>query len=419
MKNARIQHIEAYEVLDSRGNPTVRTVVTLSDGTQGMATVPSGASTGTHEAHELRDKAKRYGGKGVLKAVKHVNTELRTALVGMDARKQQDIDQIMIDLDGTPNKKRLGANAILAVSLAVARAAAVYTQTPLYAYIRKTYRLKLHGYRLPIPGVNIINGGRHADNNLTCQEFMILPVHKQMSERVRMASQVFHSLQAILSEKGYSTGVGDEGGFAPNLPNNEYAIKLIMEAIKQSGWEPGKHIYIGLDVAASEFYRGGKYYLASAKQAATADKMMRTLGEWITKYPILTIEDPLAEDDWDHWSDFTHQYGKQVTIVGDDLFVTNAARVAQGIDVGAANSVLIKVNQIGTLSEAIETITIARKAGMSIFISHRSGETVDTFIADLAVAVNADFIKAGSMSRSERVEKYNRLMEIEREIGRG
>jgi enolase len=416
MADTKIAKIVAYEVLDSRGNPTVRAVVTLADGTEGIATVPSGASTGAYEAHELRDKAKRYGGKGVLKAVKSVNTEIRKALIGVDARKQQDVDHIMIALDGTPNKKRLGANAILSVSLATARAAALSTRRPLYEYIRKTYRLPYTKYTLPIPGVNIINGGRHADNNLTCQEFMIMPMHKQFSERVRMASQIFHSLQAILAERGYSTGVGDEGGFAPNLPNNEYALKLIVDAIKQSGWTPGKHVYIGLDVAASEFYKDEKYYFASSKQASSADKMIRTLGEWIKKYPILSIEDPLDEDDWDNWTAFTKAYGKQITVVGDDLFVTNSERVQTGIEKKAANSVLIKLNQIGTLSETIETIQLARKHGMSIFISHRSGETVDTFIADLAVAVNADFIKAGSMSRAERVEKYNRLMEIEREI---
>lgn len=416
MKDTRIRHISGYEVLDSRGNPTVRAVVTLADGSVGTATVPSGASTGTYEAHELRDKTKRFGGKGVLKAVKHVNTEIRKALRGVDARKQQEVDRIMLELDGTTTKKRLGANAILAVSLANARAAAASFPRPLYEHIRKTYRLGLTKYQLPIPGVNIINGGRHADNNLTCQEFMILPVHRQFKERVRMASQIFHSLQAILIEKGFSTGVGDEGGFAPDLPNNEYAMKLIIQAINVSGWEPGKHVYLGLDVAASEFYRGGKYYFASPKQASTPDKMMRTLGAWIKKYPILSIEDPLAEDDWEQWSVFTKKFGKKITIVGDDLFVTNTDRIQQGIEKKAGNSVLIKVNQIGTLTETIEAIKLARAHKYKIFMSHRSGETADTFIADLAVAVNADFIKAGSMSRSERVEKYNRLMEIEREL---
>lgn len=416
MKDTRIRHIAAYEVLDSRGNPTVRAVVTLEDGTEGVATVPSGASTGTYEAHELRDKTKRFGGKGVLRAVKHVNTEIRKALVGVDARKQQDVDRIMLELDGTDTKKRLGANAILAVSLATARAGAASFPRPLYEHIRKTYRLRLTKYQLPIPGVNIINGGRHADNNLTCQEFMILPVHRQFSERVRMASQIFHSLQAILIEKGLSTGVGDEGGFAPDLPNNEYAMKLIMQAISVSGWEPAKHVYLGLDVAASEFYRGGKYYFANGKQASTADKMMRTLADWTKKYPILTIEDPLAEDDWEHWTAFTKLVGKKVTVVGDDLFVTNTTRIQQGIEKKAGNAVLIKVNQIGTLTETMEAIKLARQHGYKIFMSHRSGETVDTFIADLSVAVNADFIKAGSMSRGERVEKYNRLMEIEREL---
>jgi enolase len=410
-----IHKIRGREILDSRGNPTVEAMVVLKDGSVGVAAVPSGASTGTHEARELRDNAKRYGGKGVLKAVKHVNTILHKKLRGLDARKQRNIDKTMLRLDGTENKSKLGANAMLAVSLASARAAATASQTPLYRHIRKAFSLKERGWRMPIPTMNVINGGRHADNNLSVQEFMIVPRHRQFAERVRIGSQVFHSLAQLLNKKGYNTAVGDEGGFAPNLTNNEQAFRLLMQAVHSSGFVPGKDVFFAMDIAASEFYRGGKYYLVSQKQASTADKMMRVIGGWIKKYPLISIEDPLAEDDWEHWKMFTKKYGKQVSVVGDDLFVTNVTRIQKGIDTGVGNAVLIKLNQIGTLSETIDAIYLAKKNKYKVSVSHRSGETCDTFIADLAVAVSAEFLKSGSLSRSERVGKYNRVMQIEME----
>lgn len=417
MKKTSIRKIAAREILDSRGNPTVEAKVILVDGTVAKAAVPSGASTGTYEALELRDAAKRYGGKGVLGAVKNVNAIIAKELYGKDASDQRVLDSAMVTLDGTDNKKKLGANAILSVSLACARAAALSGGIPLYKYIRVCFDLREKGWRMPVPTMNILNGGRHADNNLSCQEFMIVPVNKKFSERVRMGSQIFHSLKNILNEKGYGTGVGDEGGFAPDLLNNERAIQLIMKAIQASGFKPGHNVFLAFDIAASEFYRKGKYYFTSPSQASTADKMIRTLGDWVRKYPIISIEDPLAEDDWDNWKIFTKKLGGRVTIVGDDLFVTSVARIKKGIEEHVANAALIKLNQIGTLSETIEAIALARKHGYKISVSHRSGETADTFIADLAVAVNAEFIKTGSLSRSERVEKYNRLMEIEQELG--
>ncbi len=417
MSKTSIKKIIAREILDSRGNPTVEATVILEGGASGTASVPSGASTGTHEALELRDGAKRYGGKGVLRAVKNVNTEINRALLGKDAVEQEKIDKIMIELDGTENKKRLGANAILAVSLACCRAAAKAIGLPLYKYIRQTFSLKEKGWRLPVPMMNILNGGRHADNNLTVQEFLIIPINKQFSERVRMGSQIFHSLASLLNQKGYSTGVGDEGGFAPDILNNERAIQLIIEAIKISGFIPGKQVYLGLDVASSEFYKHEKYYFLDKKQGSTADKMIRIYESWLSKYPILSIEDGLAEDDWDNWQEMTKKFGKKITLVGDDLFVTNVKRIEQGIKNKVANAVLIKVNQIGTLTETIAAIELARKNNYKIAVSHRSGETADTFIADLSVAVNSEFIKTGSLSRSERVEKYNRLMKIESEVG--
>lgn len=417
MKKTTIKKITAREILDSRGNPTVEATVILADGSEGVAAVPSGASTGTHEALELRDGAKRYGGKGVLKAVKNVNTLIARKLRGKDALNQRKIDGLMLDLDGTDNKKKLGANAILAVSLAVCRAAANSKNTPLYKHIRQVFRLKEKGWRLPVATMNILNGGRHADNNLSIQEFMIVPIHKRFAERVRMGSQIFHSLAAILNQKGYSTGVGDEGGFAPDLLNNERALQLIIQAIKKSGFAPGKNVYLAMDIAASEFYRKDRYYFTSQKQASTADKLIRILQAWVKKYPILSIEDPLSEDDWDNWRILTRKLGRKIKIVGDDLFVTNPERIQKGIDGKVANAVLIKLNQIGTLSETIDAIYLAKKNKYQVSVSHRSGETADTFIADLAVAVNSEFIKTGSMSRSERVEKYNRLMKIEAEVG--
>ena len=417
MKKTTIKQITAREIIDSRGNPTVEAAVELTDGSIGIAAVPSGASTGVHEALELRDgSTKRYGGKGVLKAVKNVNTTIAKKLKGKDARDQKAIDQFMLDLDGTENKSKLGANAILAVSMANARAAAMSTKIPLYKYIRQTYRLKEKGWRMPVATMNVLNGGRHADNNLSIQEFMIVPIHRKFKERVRMGSQIFHSLAGILNKKGYSTGVGDEGGFAPDLLNNERALQLLIQAIKASGFIPGKHVHLAMDIAASEFCRKGKYYFSNQKTAYTAEKVSRVLESWVKKYPIISIEDPLAEDDWDNWKKMTKKLGKKTTIVGDDIFVTNPKRIKQGIDNKVANAVLIKLNQIGTLSETIEAINLAKKNKYQVSVSHRSGETADTFIADLAVAVNAEFIKTGSMSRSERVEKYNRLMKIESEV---
>ncbi len=413
----KIKQITAREVLDSRGNPTVEATVILENGLKGTAKVPSGASTGTHEALELRDGGKRYGGKGVLKAVKNVATVIGPKLKGMDVQKIRQIDEAMIALDGTKNKSVLGANAILAVSLAAARAGAAELNVPLYHYIRFAYKLPFKGYEFPQIGINIVNGGRHADNGLSIQEFMIIPRNKLLRERVRMGSQIFHALANLLSQKGYRTAVGDEGGFAPDLLNNERGIQLIIEAAKQAGFEPGKNVFLGLDVAASEFYRHNNYYFVGSKQGWRPDKMIATLASWVKKYPLILIEDGLAEDDWDNWQTLTKELGKKVALVGDDLFVTNVERIQKGIDMKVANTVLIKVNQIGTLSESIDAIMLAKKHGYKTMISHRSGETADTFIADLAVAVNSELMKTGSMSRSERLEKYNRLMEIESELG--
>lgn len=407
----------AREVLDSRGNPTVEAKVILDNGFVGSAKVPSGASTGSHEAVELRDGGKRYGGKGVLRAVKNVLTEIAPALKGMEIDKIRAIDARMIELDGTKNKAKLGANAILAVSLAATRAGAAAYNLPLYQYIRHAFRIPEKGYRMPVATMNILNGGRHADNGLSIQEFMIIPRHKLFRERVRMGSQIFHALANILSQKGYATSVGDEGGFAPALLNNERALQLIMEAIKYTGWEPGKNVFLGLDLAASEFHRHGVYYFVGPKQGWRPQKMIDVLSQWVKKYPLLSIEDPLSEDDWENWQLLTKELGKKVTVVGDDLFVTNPERLQQGIDTNVGNAILIKPNQIGTLSETIDTIMLAKENGYQTSVSHRSGETSDTFIADLSVAVNSEFIKTGSMSRSERVEKYNRLMEIELELG--
>lgn len=413
----KIKQIVAREILDSRGNPTVETKVCLENGLFAVAKVPSGASTGTHEALELRDGGKRYGGKGVLKAVKNVNTVIAKELVGMEVENVIALDKKMLEMDGTKLKSNLGANAILSVSLAAARVGADNVRMPLYKYIREIYGIKEKNYRLPVPTMNILNGGRHADNGLSVQEFMIIPRHKLLRERVRMGSQIFHALANLLSAKGYSTAVGDEGGFAPELLNNERGLQLIMEAIKSTGWEPGKHVFLGLDVAASEFYKHGQYYFVSKKQGWRPEKMIATYAQWVKKYPIISIEDGLSEDDWDNWQKLTAVLGKKVTLVGDDLFVTSAERLQKGVENKVGNAILIKLNQIGTLTETIETIMLAKKNGYQTSVSHRSGETADTFIADLAVAVNSEFIKTGSLSRSERVEKYNRLMEIEMELG--
>lgn len=412
----KIKSIAGREVLDSRGNPTIEAKVVLENGLFGVAKVPSGASTGLHEALELRDGGKRYGGKGVLKAVSNINI-ISKALVGFDIEKIQEIDKKMIVIDGTKNKSNLGANAILAVSLACCRAGAEALNLPLYQYLRHIYKISEKGYRMPLAMMNILNGGRHADNGLTVQEFIIIPRHKLFRERVRMGSQIFHALSNILTQKGYSVGVGDEGGFAPDLLNNERALQVIVDAIKYCGWEAGKHVYLGLDVAASEFYHKGNYYFISKKQGWRAEKMITTYSQWIKKYPIASIEDGLAEDDWANWAVLTKELGKKVVLIGDDLFVTDKNRLERGVKEKIGNAILIKPNQIGTVTETIETISLAKKSGYQVAVSHRSGETSDTFIADLAVAVNAEYIKAGSLSRSERVEKYNRLMEIENELG--
>lgn len=417
MKKTAIAKITAREILDSRGNPTVEATVTLRDGSAGTAAVPSGASTGAHEALELRDGAKRYGGKGVLKAVKHVNTILAKKLKGFDASNQRKLDEYMIELDGTEHKKHLGANAILAVSLAACRAVAISKKQPLYKYIRKAYKLPETTWRMPLATMNLINGGRHANNGLSVQEFMIVPKHRKFKERVRIGSQIFHTLGQLLSEKKYSTGVGDEGGYAPEFTDNEQAIKFLMRAIKKSGFEPGRHVMLAMDVAASEFFKSGKYYFLGQNVGWRADKVIRTLQAWTKKYPFLSIEDPLSEDDWEHWRLLTRKLGKKVDIVGDDIFVTNTTRIGRGIHEKVGNAVLIKLNQIGTLTETIDAIYLAREHKYAVSVSHRSGETSDTFIADLSVAVNAEYIKTGSLSRSERVEKYNRLMLIEAELG--
>ena len=412
-----IKSIVAREILDSRGNPTVETTVVLENGISGIAAAPSGASTGTHEALELRDgDTKRYNGKGVLKAIKNVNNLIAPKLIGVDALDQKNVDKIMLDLDGTENKTKLGANAILSVSLAACRAAAVSLNKPLYQYIRETFNLKEEGWKLPTAMMNILNGGKHAENGLAIQEFMIVPKAAKMSERVRIGAEIFHALAKLLKKKGESIGVGDEGGFAPMLGTNEKAIKFVMEAIKAAGYVPGKQVFLAMDAAASEFYKNGKYSVENGKKAVDSKGMVKLFSNWISKYPFVSIEDGLAEDDWDGWKLLTEKVGKKTQLVGDDLFVTNPKRLQRGIDGGFANAILIKLNQIGTLTETIETISLARANRYRVVISHRSGETADTFIADLAVAVNAEYIKTGSMSRSERIEKYNRLMKIEQEV---
>ncbi len=413
---SKIKDIRAREILDSRGNPTVAVVVETEGGALGAASVPSGASTGIHEALELRDGDKsRYEGKGVLKAVQNVNTVIRRKLLGMDVTQQRKLDEAMLDLDGTENKSGLGANAILGVSLAAARAGAARKEMPLYDYLRFAFGLSKKGYAMPLPMMNILNGGRHADFAIDFQECMIIPKMKRFSERVRAGSEVFHALGRILKKKGHVTSVGDEGGYAPRLPSNEEAFNLILDAIEDAGYAPGKDIGLGTDVAASEFYDADKnvYALNVEKKTLKAPELIRLYEKWLAKFPLMTIEDGLAEDDWDNWELLTKKLGKKLTLVGDDLFVTNVKRLEMGINRGVANAILIKVNQIGSLSETMDTMLLAQQHGYKLAISHRSGETADTFIADLAVAIGAEFIKTGSLSRSERLEKYNRLMEIE------
>ncbi|MEK6814819.1 MAG: phosphopyruvate hydratase [Nitrospirota bacterium] len=403
------------EILDSRGNPTVEVEVYLVDGTMARASVPSGASTGEREAIELRDgDKKRYLGKGVTKAVRHVEREIRQAVLGHDAADQILIDQILIDLDGTAAKKRLGANALLGVSLAVARAAALSSGVPLYRHLGG-----VGGRTLPVPMMNIINGGAHADNNLDLQEFMIVPAGAStFAEALRMGAEVFHHLKGILKKNGLNTAVGDEGGFAPNLKSNEEAIRVIMEAIAAAGYRPGRDVGIALDAASSEFYRDGAYHLKAEKPPRrTAEQMAAYYEALCARYPIVSIEDGLAENDWKGWKRLTERMGDRVQLVGDDIFVTNPAILAKGIREGIGNAVLVKVNQIGTLSETLTCIETAKRAGYGTIISHRSGETEDTFIADLAVGMNAGQIKTGSLSRTDRVAKYNRLLRIEDELG--
>jgi len=410
-----ISQVFAREILDSRGNPTVEAEVLLECGARGRMAVPSGASTGTHEAVELRDgDVKRYLGKGVTTAVENVNTEIASATVGLDSSDQEHIDATLIALDGTPNKGRLGANAMLAVSGAVARAAADAHGLPLYRYLGGS-----SARSLPVPMMNIINGGAHADNTVDFQEFMIVPQGaSSFREGLRTGVEVFHALKSVLKQRGMNTAVGDEGGFAPNLSSNEEAITIILEAIDKAGYEAGKDVMLALDVAASEFHQDGSYVLAGeGGRSCTADEMIELYGAWVDKYPIVSIEDGLDEDDWDGWSRLTTAVGERVQLVGDDLFVTNPERLARGIAGGVANSVLIKINQIGTLSETFETVGMAMRAGYTSIISHRSGETEDAIIADIAVATNAGQIKTGSLSRSDRIAKYNQLLRIEEELG--
>lgn len=411
-----IKNVVGREILDSRGNPTVEVDIELQDGSFGRAAVPSGASTGEHEAVELRDGDKsRYMGKGVLKAVANVNGEIKKALKGKDALKQGELDQLLIDLDGTPNKGRLGANAILGASLAAAKACACSKGMPLYKYIGGS---KAH--ILPIPMMNILNGGLHADNNVDLQEFMIMPIGAaSFNEALRWAAEVFHNLKKILHDKKLSTSVGDEGGFAPNLGSNDEAVDVILAAIEKAGYKAGSDIAIALDPAASSFYENGKYILeAEPKKDNTSGDMIEFYAKWVEKYPIVSIEDGLAEDDWDGWKGLTDSLGKKIQLVGDDLFVTNVKRLRMGIQKKIANSVLIKVNQIGTLSETLDTIDLAKKHGYTAVISHRSGETEDTTIAHLAVATGTGQIKTGSVCRTDRICKYNELVRIEEELGK-
>jgi enolase len=406
--------IHARQILDSRGNPTVEVDVTLESGAMGRAAVPSGASTGAHEAVELRDGDKsKYGGKGVLKAVEAVNGEIFDAVSGLDAAGQLHIDQTMIDLDGTPNKARLGANAILGVSLAVAKAAAVEADLPLYRYIGGT-----QAGTLPVPMMNIINGGAHADNPIDFQEFMILPwAAPSCAEAIRWGAEVFHALRAQLKAAGHNTNVGDEGGFAPNIASAEKALEFVVQAIGKAGFKAGDEIALGLDTASTEFYKDGKYVMEGEGKTLDSDGMVKLYADLVSKFPIVSIEDGMAEDDWKGWKALTDAIGKKVQLVGDDLFVTNPKRLADGIQKGVANAILVKVNQIGTLSETLEAVEMAHKAGYRAVISHRSGETEDSTIADIAVATNAGQIKTGSLSRSDRNAKYNQLIRIEEQLG--
>jgi len=411
---AKITDIRAREILDSRGNPTIEADVILASGATGSAMVPSGASTGEREAIELRDGDKsRYLGKGVLRAVENVNSEIRAAIIDMDAGNQAAIDQKMIELDSTESKARLGANALLAVSMATAHAAAKDGGISLYRYLQSSDE-----FIMPVPMMNIINGGSHADNSVDLQEFMILPVGApSFREAIRYGAEVFHTLKKVLSDQGMTTTVGDEGGFAPNLPSNEAAIGVILEAIEKAGYRPGEDIYLGLDAASSEYFQNGRYVLASENKRFDSGEMVDFLAQWVDKYPIISIEDGLDENDWDGWKLLTEKLGGKIQLVGDDLFVTNTAILKKGIDQNIANSILIKVNQIGTLTETLAAIRMAQDASYSAVVSHRSGETEDVTIADLVVATGTGQIKTGSLSRSDRIAKYNRLMKIEEQLG--
>ena len=403
----KIKDIKAREILDSRGNPTVEVDVILENGIVGRASVPSGASTGSREALELRDKDERYNGKGVLKAVHNVNTELRDLLIGYDVFKQEEIDQAMIDLDGTKTKSRLGANAILGVSLAVLKAAALTKGEPLYKYVG-------NGTTMPRPMMNILNGGAHADNSLDFQEFMIIPKANSIKTVIRMGAEIFHTLKTVLKEKGFNTNVGDEGGFAPNLKNNTEGFEVIIEAINKAGYKPGKDVFLGIDVAASEFYQEGKYKIDG--KSLSTEQLINFYEELVSKYPIISIEDPVDENDWEGFSLITEKLGNKIQLVGDDLFVTNLEYLQKGIDLKAGNAILIKVNQIGTVTETLKTIKLAKENHYKTIISHRSGETEDTTIADLAVGLDLGQIKTGSLSRTDRTCKYNELIRIEEQI---
>jgi len=409
-----ITDVIAREILDSRGNPTVEVDVYLEDGIMGRAAVPSGASTGAYEAVELRDEEpERYLGKGVQNAVDNVNTVIAPEVIGMDCLEQVEIDQLLLELDGTPNKAKLGANAILGVSLAVARAAAEFLGLPLYRYLGG-----VNARELPVPFMNILNGGKHADNNLDIQEFMIVPAGAvNFAEALRMGAEVYHNLKKVLKNRGLSAAVGDEGGFAPNLASHEEALELIMQAIEAAKYRPGEDIFLALDPAASEFYKDGKYVFAAEGISRTAEEMVEYYARLIDRFPIVSIEDGLAEDDWEGWKLMTDRLGKRIQIIGDDIFVTNRERLLKGIEMGVANSILIKVNQIGTLTETLDTVEMAKRAGYTSVVSHRSGETEDTFIADLVVAMNAGQIKTGALARTDRVAKYNQLLRIEEELG--
>ena len=408
-----IEHISGREVLDSRGNPTVEVEVFLDSGAMGRAMVPSGASTGAFEAVELRDGEARYGGKGVLDAVAHVDDEICDALVGFDAFDQRDIDRVLAELDGTDNKANLGANAILGTSLAVARAAADELGLPLYRYVGGA-----NAHVLPVPMMNVLNGGEHADNNVDIQEFMIMPVGAaSFAEALRWGAETYHVLKKVLHDRGLSTAIGDEGGFAPNLGSNEEAVQLLLEAIEKAGFTPGTDISIALDAASTEFFKGGNYVLAGEGRTLSPAEMVGYLDSLVSKYPIVSIEDGMSEEDWDGWAQLTATLGDRVQLVGDDLFVTNVERLSRGIDAGVANSILVKVNQIGSLTETLESVALATRSGYTSVMSHRSGETEDTTISDLAVATNCGQIKTGAPARSDRVAKYNQLLRIEDDLG--